>query len=245
MASRKITELTALTTPASGDVLPIIDISESLPENQNKKITIPNLTTQLSAATTSAAGIVQLNNTVASTSTTQAATANAVKTTYDLAAGKSALTLGTAQASTSDTVIDFTGLPSGVKRITVIFEGVSQSLGSDLLVQLGDSGGFETTGYLGRGANISTAPAVAITDSTAGFPIRSGTGTNLFNGHMLLTNISGNLWVASYQGNVNSAAMGVGGGSKTLSATLDRVRITTIGGIDTFDAGSINLLYEV
>lgn len=85
MASRKITELTALTTPASDDVLPIIDVSETSAADQNKKITIPDLTGQLSAASTSAAGIVQLNNTTASTSTTQAATANAAKTAYDLA----------------------------------------------------------------------------------------------------------------------------------------------------------------
>lgn len=85
MASRKITELTALTTPASNDVLPIIDVSETSAADQNKKITIPNLTSQLSAASTSAAGIVQLNDTISSTSTTQAATANAVKTAYDLA----------------------------------------------------------------------------------------------------------------------------------------------------------------
>ena len=43
---------------------------------------------RLPAASTGAAGIVQLNNAVNSTSTTQAATANAVKTAYDLAAGK-------------------------------------------------------------------------------------------------------------------------------------------------------------
>jgi phage-related tail fiber protein len=86
MASRKITEYTALTTPANNDVLPIIDVSEPLPENQNKKITIPNLTSQLSAASTSAAGIVQLNDTTSSTSTTEAATANAVKAANDLAA---------------------------------------------------------------------------------------------------------------------------------------------------------------
>jgi hypothetical protein len=85
MASRKITEYDALTAPASGDVLPIIDVSETLPENQNKKITIPDLTSQLAAATTSAAGIVQLNDTTSSTSTTEAATANAVKAAYDTA----------------------------------------------------------------------------------------------------------------------------------------------------------------
>lgn len=85
MASRKITDLTALTAPASDDVLPIIDVSEAIASDRNKKITIPNLTSQLSAATTSAAGIVQLNSTTTSTSTTQAATASAAKSAYDVA----------------------------------------------------------------------------------------------------------------------------------------------------------------
>jgi hypothetical protein len=35
-----------------------------------------------------------------------------------------------------------------------------------------------------------------------------------------------------------------GAGSVTLSATLDRIRITTVNGTDTFDAGSINIAYE-
>jgi hypothetical protein len=33
-------------------------------------------------------------------------------------------------------------------------------------------------------------------------------------------------------------------GSKTLAGTLDRIRITTVNGTDTFDAGQINILYE-
>ena len=33
-------------------------------------------------------------------------------------------------------------------------------------------------------------------------------------------------------------------GRVTLSGALDRVRVTTVNGTDTFDAGSINILYE-
>jgi hypothetical protein len=85
MASRKITEYTALTTPANDDVLPIVDVSEAAASDRNKKITIPSLTSQLSAATTSAAGIVQLSSATNSTSTTLAATPSAVKVAYDAA----------------------------------------------------------------------------------------------------------------------------------------------------------------
>jgi hypothetical protein len=43
MADRKISDLTALTTPASGDYVPIVDISESAAASKNKRITIEEL----------------------------------------------------------------------------------------------------------------------------------------------------------------------------------------------------------
>ena len=43
MANRKISDLTALTTPASGDFVPIVDISEAAAASKNKRITFQNL----------------------------------------------------------------------------------------------------------------------------------------------------------------------------------------------------------
>jgi hypothetical protein len=60
-----------------------------------------------------------------------------------------------------------------------------------------------------------------------------------------LLNPSNNTWVQ--QGNFSSPSANLSfysSGAKPLSATLDRVRITTVNGTDTFDAGSINILYE-
>jgi len=150
----------------------------------------------------------------------------------------------TAQASTSGTVIDFTGIPVWAKQITVMFSGVSLSGTSDILVQLGDAGGFETTGYIGRGGNASTAPAVAITTSTAGFPIRISAAGNSFYGQMTITNITSNTFVSSFAGTSGATLISVGGGDKTLSDTLTQVRITTVNGTDTFDAGTINIMYS-
>jgi hypothetical protein len=149
------------------------------------------------------------------------------------------LVSGTAVASTSGTSIDFTGIPSWVKRVTVMFSGVSTNGANSLLVQLGDSGGIENTGY------VSTSIQAALTDSsTAGFIIRSAAATNLFSGSMVIKNINGNEWVSDHVVKQSTTANAFGAGDKTLSATLDRVRITTVGGTDTFDAGSINILYE-
>lgn len=151
----------------------------------------------------------------------------------------SLLTQGTAVASTSGTSIDFTGIPSWAKRITVMFSGVSTSGTSIPLVQLGDSGGIETTGY--NGTIITTAMT-----SYAGFAFyTSWSAATLANGIMTLCLLdsTSNTW--SMNANIAiTGAVGYAGGAKALSATLDRVRITTVNGTDTFDAGTINIMYE-
>jgi hypothetical protein len=154
---------------------------------------------------------------------------------------------GTAVASTSGTSIDFTGLPSWVKRVTVMLDGVSTNGTSNLQVQLGDSGGIETSGYTGvMGFTDQTSPTYGCVNLTTGVLISSAVAAGYtFQGQIVFCNLNGNTW--SFSG--NTAIVGIirvcmQGGSKTLSATLDRVRITTVNGTDTFDAGTINILYE-
>jgi hypothetical protein len=148
----------------------------------------------------------------------------------------------TAQASTSGTSIDFTGIPSWVKRITVLFSGVSTSGTSYVQVQLGDSGGIENSSYLGATQNSSNGQA-----HSSGFLTEAGTASAavIRNGCATIALLSGNTWAYSSNfGWSNSANAHHGGGSKTLSDTLTQIRITTVNGTDTFDAGSINILYE-
>lgn len=155
------------------------------------------------------------------------------------------LVSGTSQASTSGTSIDFTGIPSWVKRITIMFNGVSTGGTSIKQIQLGDSGGVETTGYLGTSVALIDAIAVNAAIIATGFGIRSGLAADTLNGAVVITNLTSNTWVA--QGALTDSSRGAGylvGGAKALSATLDRVRITTVNGTDVFDAGSINILYE-
>jgi hypothetical protein len=153
----------------------------------------------------------------------------------------------TAQATTSGTSKDFTGIPAWVKRVTVMFNGVSLNSTAYILVQIGDSGGVETSGYSSVSNYFTTATAAPAT-STAGFVINNvGTAAQLISGHLVLTllNPATYLWVASGTfigtGTYNQTA--ITGGSKTLSDVIDRVRITSTS-TDTFDAGSINILYE-
>jgi len=144
--------------------------------------------------------------------------------------------------SSSNTSLDFTSIPSWAKRITVMFSGLSLSGTSDILVQLGDAGGFEITGYISSGS--ATGTGAAISTSTDGMIIRSAAAASITSGIMTIQNITGNSWVASYSGKQSSTASSYGGGDKTLSDTLTQVRITTVNGTDTFDAGTVNILYE-
>jgi hypothetical protein len=156
----------------------------------------------------------------------------------------SSLVSGTAVASTSGTSIDFTSIPSWVKRITVMFNGVSTNGTSVVQIQVG-SGSFSTSGYF----SVSNYSGSALTTSTTGIVIEvSGSATAACKryGAIVLTLVNSNTWVE--QGNIasdtNTISQSCSGFAPALAGALDRVRITTVGGTDTFDAGSINILYE-
>ena len=150
------------------------------------------------------------------------------------------ITLSTAVASTSGTSIDFTALPSWVKRITVIFSGVSVNGTANILIQLG-SGSVTTSGYASQSYGTNNA---GIT-STSGFACLVGASSQSILGTVTINLITGNTWVSSHGYTIpGSTVSTVGGGNVTLGGSIDRLRITTTNGTDTFDAGSINILYE-
>ncbi len=155
------------------------------------------------------------------------------------------INFGTEVASTSGTSIDFTGIPSSVKRITVILNGVSTNGYSAHIMRLGTSSGFVSTGYLSGG--VYTGVGTGSGNITSGL-LLDGNATDpnvLLHGHSILTNISGNTWVQSFVfGQSNSAYCVFGGGSITLGSALTQLRFTMVNGTDTFDAGSINIMYE-
>jgi hypothetical protein len=156
--------------------------------------------------------------------------------------------LGTEQATTSGTSIDFTGIPSWAKKITVQLVGVSTSGTSSLILQIGDSGGIENSGYLGAASAMGNGAATVAANFTTGFGVSPSVATDsVFHGRVALTleDAANFTWVsATNLAFSNGASSIVGAGSKSLSAALDRVRLTTSGGADTFDAGAVNILYE-
>ena len=156
------------------------------------------------------------------------------------------LTSSTAQATTSGTSFDFTGIPSWVQRVTVVLNAISTNGGSQIFIRIGSSvNGIETTGYLGSA--VYTGPATLGATHAAGFAISATTGAaDIYVGLLTLVKVSGNTWVASSTcGSANGTLYAfIGGGNKTLAGVLDRVRITTVNGTDIFDAGSVNILWE-
>lgn len=155
--------------------------------------------------------------------------------------------LATEQASTSGTSIDFTGIPAGTRRITIMFKAVSTNGVSNLALQLGDSGGVEATGYV--------VVAVALQNAT-GVATSGGTTSHTLSGPVVAAETTSGVIVlsledaADFTWAINSVLrhgsdrVFVSAGHKSLSAELDRVRVTTSGGTDTFDAGEINISFE-
>jgi len=153
-------------------------------------------------------------------------------------------TLAAEQATTSGTSKDFLNIPSWVTKIEVNFVGVSTNGTSNLLVQLGDSGGIEPSGYLGAGGAVLTSSATTVANYTTGFGINVTAVASVVHGTLTLTleDASDFTWVASGSfGRSDTTQVQITGGSKSLSAALDRVRITTVNGTDAFDAGAINI----
>lgn len=158
----------------------------------------------------------------------------------DGVSGNSGAIVSDTAKSATGTSVDFTGIPSWVKRVTVMLSSVSLSGTTSWSVQIG-SGSFTTSGYVSGTTRASTGTT---STSTSGFVIQPLTADSSYNGHIILTLVGSNTWVSShaiFASTSNSAV--VGGGGVTLSGSLDRVRAIA-GGADTFDAGTINILYE-
>lgn len=151
------------------------------------------------------------------------------------------LTQGTAVAATG-TAIDFTGIPSTAKRITVMFSDIScGTTGSLGIIQIGD-GSFVTTGYKSQywataGSGVITGGLITLTSGgSAGYQV-TGVATLL---------LQGSVWVhQAAVGFTNTTSNGVvsTGVAPALATPLDRIRFTTIGGA-TFTNGTINIMWE-
>lgn len=153
-----------------------------------------------------------------------------------------AINSGTSVSATG-TSIDFTGIPAGTKRIAIMFSAVSTNGTSSLAIQIGDSGGIENTGYNGAASNggIGNFAQTTLWELTVGAEAAiSCRGTIWLN----LIDSATNAWVMNGTLAWSNGYVPSCGGAKALTAALDRVRVTTVNGTDSFDAGTLNILYE-
>lgn len=156
------------------------------------------------------------------------------------------LTASAIQNTTSGTAFDFTGIPAGTKRITVMFNGVSTNGANPLQVQIG-AGSVDTSGYLAGASYVGgTNAALGIVGTTGMLATGAVDAATVTSGHLVLTRLgSGATWISSaVSARSNLGFANLAGGTKTLSGELDRVRVSTVGGTDTFDLGSCGILYE-
>jgi hypothetical protein len=157
----------------------------------------------------------------------------------------SAITSGTS-VTASGTSVDFTSVPTWAQKISLVLSGCSTGGSSVLVAQLGTSSGFISTGYLSYYGSFRTSASTS-GSSSIGFGMAGTSANDIRYLIMTIVKISGNQWVASHSGGLFNGSDNFalsGGGSVTLSGTLDRIRLTTTNGTDTFDAGSVNIVYE-
>jgi hypothetical protein len=201
------------------------------------------ISTTLTAS--SVTGTIQVGQVIAGTNIAAGTTITALGTgtggagTYTI----SPASTGTVSGTITVVGVDFLSIPSSTKRITVMFSAVSLSSTANLLVQGGVGGTIDNSGYASTSTGTSGASGGTATNTT-GYVIRGTSGTISFSGHMVLTLLGSNTWVSSHAGTFDASSSSIfGGGTNTFSGTLDTIRITSTS-TDTFDAGSINILYE-
>lgn len=218
--------------------------SKALTASSGNALTVPSggTVTVASGGTLNVEGAVQIAGTAITASAAELNLLDGVTTLGPVAA--------TAQASTSGSAITFTGIPATAKRIMMLLAGVSTAAAASLRAQLGDAGGLEATDYVSGRIIGLDANANDVSSDTAGFTLTPGGGVSAggdsYSGIITVSNLTGNTWAA--QGSIwcdaasstNDRYIGIAG-YKTLSDTLDRVALVTGG---TFDAGTINIIYE-
>ncbi len=150
------------------------------------------------------------------------------------------LILGTSQVTTRGTSKDFTGIPAWAKRVKVMLNGVSTNGSPDIIVQLGVGSSPTTAGYAAFSQTGSTGGSL-----TRGFAVSQSTSAaTAKTGCIELVHMGGNIWGESGIVAGSNSIVSVSAGSLALGGVLGMIRLTTVNGTDTFDAGSLNITWE-
>lgn len=184
-------------------------------------------------------------------------TAGKLATTLDLSSKTLTLptsaipwTYGSQVATTSGTTVELvTGIPDTVKEIEIMISGLSTSGNAQPpMLQLGDAGDYEATGYNTITTLISAANCNEDAVTTGFNLIRATTflAADTHDGVLRLVrwDTSEHQWFATGQFIASSGYHCSVAGVKTTSAALTRIQLTTPGGTATFDAGEARVRYR-
>jgi hypothetical protein len=229
-ATQKITQATAITTTTTSFTGATTGISTTL-------------------TASSVTGTIQVGQVIAGTGIAAGTTITAFvggtggAGTYTI----SPASTGTVSGTITVVGVDFLSIPSWAKRITLILNGVSTSGTANMRFRLGSAAGIETSGYSASAmyAGGGGGGAADGGTSTAGFDSYGDAGATANRyGTYTFTYMGSNIWSMTGSHSLATFFVFSGVGNKTLAGTLDRLRVTTTNGTDTFDAGSVNILYE-
>ena len=171
-----------------------------------------------------------------------------------VANGGTALTSGFVNGYTQGSVVTpsgvdnftFTSIPSGTNSIILTAQNLStdSGSGSNLYFYLGDSGGYETSGYQAidayRGVSADDNDSTAFTGY---FGLATGfSASDVWSGNIFLNRISGNFWVMTYTAHDIGQYVRWGAGHKELSAELTSIKFEFQNG--NFDNGTCNIQYQ-
>jgi hypothetical protein len=159
-------------------------------------------------------------------------------------ASRSRLVRGSS-VNASGVSISFTSLPNWIKKITTMINGVSTNGTADILIRLSTGGVFASSGYVSNMQVVQGGVASSGVNNTVGFVISQGASSVITTGTYEFVNNDGNGWIGTGVFAYEHAVVGAyGGGRVTLGGVLDGILIVTANGSDTFDAGSVNIIYE-
>jgi len=220
-------------------------------DNSNFEFTIVNLAafdvTVATASGVTLVGSMVVNNGSANFRIRRTSSSSVSVTRLETVSSSSGINLQTPVATTSGTSIDFIDIPSGAKRFTFTLNGVSTNGSSNYIIQLGDAGGFETSGFLGAMIRFGNSPDNHA--NTSGHNFVNPSADKFYYGQVTfqLSSSAAFTWSGSSNTSMQDASANfsaISSSSKALSAELTQIRITTAGGSDTFDAGSVTLSLE-
>jgi hypothetical protein len=236
--------ISAATTLASGTTLTAgSSLSVTTSASIGTTLSVDTVQEKTSSAGVSVNNTLKVDTISGKTSANTVTLAGIAIASSQIPAANRLITAATAQSPTTGTTVTFTSIPSWVKRITVMISGVSLTSNDYFGIQLGTSSGYESSGYLGAYSSLPSGGAIGGSNLSSSFIVGGFNATYTSNGLATICLVSSTTWAFnSVTGSTGASLVITCGGTKAVATTLDRLQIIANSG--TFDAGTINILYE-